>query len=146
MKLGTKEVWYGLFTKTIENSNLKDWSCTMRINGLIRLKEKKINLCGELETTTDHSKKVAQEIAKRLKTCEEFVAKKQIEPDNWDLMKCLCNKRGILRLWVNCWLKFRIYRTVWILCQTRGNFTILNQRAALERPTFPVNPWSFRVL
>ena len=32
--------------ETIENSNLKDWSCTKRINGLIRLSER---ICGELE-------------------------------------------------------------------------------------------------
>ena len=42
-------------------------------------------------------------------------------------------KRGVIRLWVSCWLKFRIYRTKWILCQVRENFTILKQRAGLER-------------
>ena len=56
------------------------------------------------------------------------------------LMICLWIKRGIPWLWVNCWLKFRICRTERLPCQTRGMFTILKQRAALERPTFPVKP------
>ena len=47
-------------------------------------------------------KKVAQELAKTLKNYEEFVAKKQIEPDNSELMKCLCNKRGIPQVGVSC--------------------------------------------
>ena len=33
-----------LFMKPIENSNLKDWSCTRRISGQIRLKREKMNL------------------------------------------------------------------------------------------------------
>ena len=52
---------------------------------------------------------------------------------------------GILVLWVNSWLSFRIYLTRWIPCQVQEIFTILKQRAALERPTFPVNSWPFRV-
>ena len=43
-------------------------------------------------------------------------------------MSSLCIKRGILRLWVSYWLRFRIYRTKWIPCQTRENSTILKQR------------------
>ena len=31
------------------------------------------------------------------------------------LKNCLCNKRGIVVQWANFWLKFRIYRTKWIL-------------------------------
>ena len=30
-----------------------------------------------------------------------------------------------------------------IPCQTQENFTVLNQEAALERPTFPINPQLF---
>ena len=37
------------------------------------------------------------------------------------------------------------YRVDWIPCQMQENFTILKRRAALEHPTFPVNPWQFRV-
>ena len=44
---------------------------------------------------TDSSMKVAREIAQKLKNCEEFVVKKQIGPDNEELMNCLCNKRGV---------------------------------------------------
>ena len=43
--------------------------------------------------------------------CEEFVAKKPIEQDKQQLMNCLCVKRGILRLRVNYWLRFGIYKT-----------------------------------
>ena len=60
-------------------------------------------------------------------------------------MNCLCIKRGILRPWVSCLLKLRIYRTRWIPCQMRENFMILNQGAALERPTLPVSPPLFWV-
>ena len=41
-------------------------------------------------------------------------------------------------------IEFRISRRE-IICQMRENFTILKQRAALERPTFPVNPQLLRV-
>ena len=33
------------------------------------------------------------EIAEKLRNCEEFVAKKQIEQDSQELMNCLCIKR-----------------------------------------------------
>ena len=45
-----------------------------------------------------------------------------------NLMNCLCNRRGIPRLWVSCWLKFRIYRTRRILWPIQENFTTLRQR------------------
>ena len=86
----------------------------------------------------DSSENIKQKLAKKLKNWEEFVARKLIEQDKQELMNCLCIKRWILRLWVNYWLTFRIFRTKWIPCQTRNNFTILNQRAPLERPTFPL--------
>ena len=44
------------------------------------------------------------------KSIGEFVAKKLIKLDKQELKNCLCNERGILRLWVNYWLKFRVYR------------------------------------
>ena len=56
-------------------------------------------------------------------------AKKQIERDKQKYMNCPCIKRGILRLWVNCWLKFMIYRTKLNSCQVQENFPILNQGA-----------------
>ena len=56
-------------------------------------------------------------------------AKKQTERDKQKYMNCPCIKRGILRLWVNCWLKFMIYRTKLNSCQVQENFPILNQGA-----------------
>ena len=41
---------------------------------------------------------IMQEIAKKLKNCEKFVAKKQILLDKQELMNCLCINRGIIRL------------------------------------------------
>ena len=38
---GKRAVLMWLFMKPIENSNVRDWSCTRRINGQIRLKEKR---------------------------------------------------------------------------------------------------------
>ena len=131
--------------RSIRSSSPNDYSYNRRINGLIRLKETKKACMENWKWGMDSSEKIKQKIAKKLKNWGEFVAKKQIERDKQELMSCQCIKRGILRLWVNCWLKFRIYRTKWIPCQTRGNFTILKQRAALERLTFPVNPLLFRV-
>ena len=122
-----------------------DYSFNRRINGLIRLKEKGKICVENWKWGIDSSEKIKQKIAKKLKNWEEFVAKKQIEQDQQGLMICLCIKSGILRLWVNCWLEFRIDRTKQIPCQMRENFTILKQRAALERATFPVNPLPFQV-
>ena len=93
----------------------------------------------------DFVKKVKREQAMNLKNYREFATKRQIKSDNWRMKNCLYDKRGILLLWVCCWLRFRIYRSRWISCQMQENFTILTQRAALEHPTFPVNPWQFRV-
>ena len=53
--------------KPIENSTLKDWSCTKRINGLIRLKERRL-------------------IYAENWNYEESGAKTQIEPDDKELM------------------------------------------------------------
>ena len=64
-----------------------------------------------------------EKIAKKLKNWEKPVVKEQIEQDKQFLMSCL-------RLRVNCWSR------------REG---ILRETAALERPTFPLNPPPFRV-
>ena len=80
-----------------------------------------------------------QKIANKLTNCEEFVAKKQIEQDKQQLMNCPCIKRGILRPLTQLSTQIRD-RINLIPCQMQKNFTILNQGAALERPTFPIKP------
>ena len=60
-------------------------------------------------------------------------------------MNYLCNKRGILQPWVKWWLRFGNCRTKWIPCPMQENFTIVNQGAALERPTFLIKLLRFRV-
>ena len=52
---------------------------------------------------------------------------------------------GILRLWVRWWLKFGIYATMWIPRPMQENFTILNQGATLEQPTFLIKLLRFWV-
>ena len=89
---------------------------------------------------TDSSEKIKQKITKKLKNWGGLDAKKKIERDKHKMMTCLCVERGILRLWVNCWLQLRIYRTLWIACQMRENFTILKQRAALDDTHVPSQP------
>ena len=81
------------------------------------------------------SRKTMQENAKKLKNWEEFVVKKQIKQDLQEMKNCPCNNRDILRLWVRWLLKFRFFRTKWIPWMMQENFTILNQEAALQRPT-----------
>ena len=45
-----------------------------------------------------------------MKNYEEFVTKKPIERDKEEFMNCLCIKKGILRLWVHCWLKLELQK------------------------------------
>ena len=72
--------------KPIENWNLKDWNCTKRISGQIRLNEKKINLCGELEMRNrlfqESCAKDCQEIEElRRICCEETDRARQLRID-----------------------------------------------------------------
>ena len=100
---------------------------------------------------TDSSKNIVQEIAKKLRNHEESVAKKQIEPDNGELMSCLCNRRGTLRMWVTFRLKFGIYRCkrklrswsseqLWSNQRSRSNlnYSEFQNRAALR---FWIGAW-----
>ena len=57
-----------LFMKPIENMCLQDWSCIKLINGLIRS-----IYVENWKRETDYFKKVVQEIAKKLKNCEDAV-------------------------------------------------------------------------
>ena len=95
---GNRKVRKWPFLKPSENSNLTDWNCTKRLNGQTRLKEKRSIYVENWKWEMDASGWVAQELAKKLSNHEEFVAKKQIEPDTRELMNCLCNRRGILLL------------------------------------------------
>ena len=104
-KVEKEKFWYCLFMKPIENSNLKDWSCTMRISGQIRLEEEK-SIC-ELEMRN----RLFQ-----VKSCQRL-------PSNWRIANTFFRrKRGrarqlridglsvIRQRWVNYWLEFRTYR------------------------------------
>ena len=107
--------------------------------------KRKDYFCGEL----DMRNRLFQEFRARnchdIQELRRICCEEQIEPDHWELMSCQCNKGGILLLSVSSWLKFRIYKIRWIPWPMQENFTILRQGAALEHPTFPGNPWLFRV-
>ena len=66
----------------IANSNLRDYSYIRRINGRIRLKERRSTCVENRHWRTEFIKKVTQGLRKKLKNCEEFVARRQIESDN----------------------------------------------------------------
>ena len=68
----------------------------------------KIGLYGELELRNRLFQENHASTAKKFKNWEVFVAKKLIERDKQEVKNCLCNNRGILRLWVRWWLKFGI--------------------------------------
>ena len=72
----------------------------------------KISLKRELEMRnrlfSEHQAKVCQEI-EELKRYMLRRNRSSETSNNWWFF--LCIKRGFLRLWVNCWLKFRIYWT-----------------------------------
>ena len=168
-EIGNKDVLILLSMQPIENSNLKDWSCIRRINGQvkIRLKEKRFIYVENWVWGTESFKKVAQEIAKKFRIYEEFVAKKQIEPDSWENWwivlaterESFTSKRqkktfmenwkwGIDSSWtsskilprISFWLRFKTCKMRWMLGTRRKHFTIQKQRAALEYTTFPANP------
>ena len=97
-----------LFRRSIKNLNLNDFNYTKSVDGQIRLRETRLACMENWNWEMDSSKKIMQGIVKELKIWEVFFAKKQIEQDKQELMNYLCIKRGILRPWVNCWLRFRI--------------------------------------
>ena len=146
LSIGTREILKSLFRRSINNLNLNDCSYNKQVDGLIRLKERK-QVCEEnWKWGIDSYETVAQKIAKKLKSREEFVAKKQIKQDKQELMNCLCIKRGILPATVSQLLTQiqDLLNKVNSMSDAR-ELSILKQPASLERPTFPVNPLLFRV-
>ena len=145
--IGKREIQMLLLMRSNRSSSPNDYSYNRRIKGLVRLKETKLACMENWKWGVDSSERIKQGIAKTLKNWGEFVAKKQIERDKQELMNCLCIMRGILRLWVNCWLKIRFTEPREFLVRNERTLRSWNreQRAALERPTFPVNTWAFRV-
>ena len=93
----------------------------------------------------DASKKVEQEIVKKLLNDEDSVHWRQKKLDNQELKHFLRTRRGVRVLWSTFWVRFRNCRTRWIPRLIKEIFTTLKDRAALEHPTFPLDPWLFRV-
>ena len=94
----------------------------------------KIRLYGELEKRNrlfqeDHARDCQEIEDLRRICCEEVNWARQVKNDEW----------------VNWWLKYGMYRTKYIPCPMQENSMILNQGAALERPTFRIQLLRFWV-
>ena len=91
-EVGKEEILIFLLMKPIDNMNHKDWSPMMRINGLIRLNEKKI-FWNNYKQETESTKRVVQKIAKKLRNykkvcCEQAGGARQLR-----MMKKCIRKR-----------------------------------------------------
>ena len=115
----------------------------------------------------DSSENVKQKSANKLKKNEENLLRRSRSSEtSKNCWVVYASREESRKPWVNCWLKFRIFRTKSeFLVRREGIFTILNQGAALwsdprswSTPTIPsprtlphcipgspANPWSFRV-
>ena len=92
------------------------------------------------------SKKIAQKIAKKWKNYEESVVRKRIEPGSWKLMNSLLHQKQNLSTVNQLLAQIQdLQDKVTSVNDARDFFKILKQWAALERSTFPVNYWPFRV-
>ena len=71
--------------KPIGNSNLKDWSCTKRISGLIRLEEERFCFCGKLEMRNRRFQE------SRARDCQEIEESRRICCEETDRARQLRN-------------------------------------------------------
>ena len=110
-EVGRREILTSLFKRSIKNLNLNDFRYIKQVDGQIKLREVKLACMDNWNWEIGSAKKIMQQIGKKLKNWEEFVAKKVTEQDKQELMNCLCIKRWILRLWVKWWLRFGNYKT-----------------------------------
>ena len=127
-----------LFVRSIRSSKTNNYSNNRRINGLIRLKETRKSLFGELEKRRrlfreNHAKDCQAIEELRRVCCEETDRARQAWID--------ASKEGSYYCESTIESNSGFCRTRWIPCQMQENFTILRQRAALEHPAFPVNPF-----
>ena len=90
-------------------------------------------------------RKIVQGIAKKLMDYEEFAVQKLKELDNWSMMNSLRKIKRILPQWTSLRFRFWNCKTKWIPWAMQKKSMILKLRTALDYPTFPVNPWVFRV-
>ena len=138
---GNTEVLIWLLMKPIENLSLADWSCKTLINGLIRLKERKDQFMWRIgkEKPT-----ISRTSCKRLPRSGEITKKKQIEPnnENWRIIFATGKEsdNGESTCDSNSGLTEKSTFLVWHERIFRSWYS-----EHLEHPTFPVNPWSFRV-
>ena len=106
---GKRGILILVFMRLIRSLNPNDYSYNRRISGWSGSKreEKFVWRIGHEEILP---RKPRERLTQNWRI-EKIVSKKQIELDKQELTNSLCIKRGILRLWVSCWLNFRIYRT-----------------------------------
>ena len=103
-----REILTLLFRRSFRSLNPNDCNYKRRINGLIRLTEMKYACMENWKWGKDSSEKINekdwQEIEELRRTgCEETDRARRARIDGLSH----ASLRGILRLWVNCWLIFR---------------------------------------
>ena len=132
--------------KSINSLNHRDWSYIRRIKGLIMLIEITFNYLKKWIQRTESTKKTTQKIDNKLKNYEEFAVSDRTEPDNWESMNFVGNRKRNLPPWICFCLCLRVMnsRTRWIPWMMRKISMIQWKRADLDCPTFPANPWEFR--
>ena len=78
---GKREILTSFFRRSIRNLNLIDFSYIKQVDGQIGLREIKLACMENWNWEMGSSRKIMQQIAKKLKNWEEIVAKKQIQQD-----------------------------------------------------------------
>ena len=113
-----------------------DWSNSKGEGLAKRFRNEKQNFSG---------RSCRKEIVKKMKKYKECAVQKLEELGTWGVMNLLYLRNRIFPQWnsFSLWFRFRICKTWWIPWTTQKNSMILKQRAALNYPTFPVNPWVF---
>ena len=137
---------YSLNMRSIRSSSPNDYSYNRGINGLIRLRETKITLYGELEMRNRLFFRENQET-----DCQVNEALRRICCEETDRAR----QARIVFFYASREESYACESTVdshsgfteqgEFLGRCEGNFTILKHRAALEQRPFPVNPLLFRV-
>ena len=141
--IGKRAIRILLLMRSIRSLNLNDFSYNKQVDGQIKLRE--INsACMEVwNWEIGTSKKIMQEVAKKLKNWEEFVVKKQFEQDKQEKMNLsLHQERNPTTVGQLLTQIQELQDKINFLSDAREFYDLA---AALERPTFSVNPLLFWV-
>ena len=145
-KVGKEKFWYGSLRNQTRTWVSNIWSCVKLINGQIRLREKGLVYVESWKWETDYSMKVVQEIAKKkkLRNYEESVAKKQTEPDTWELkpLPTSASRQSHIQCCTqeHPWTSRREFAS----CQTRGRWATMASLRLYEKHGRLNDTWPLR--